>query len=254
MDYLCAWFICSLIYFAMFEFPTPAHLEASIAIGMTTIGYMCFWSVVSSEKPVGWMERWYQGETAREMKIYLQRATGVLMYGIIPACIYVWLGHSGPADFGLSIKWEFIDTQWAFILCALALIIARLSSPKPKSHLIYPEVRTRAWGRSTLLRSAFWWASYFLAYETMFRGFLLFSCVEAFGTGPALVINLALYALTHVAKTMDEAIGAVIMGTILCIVTLQTGTIWVAFLVHTTLSLSNEWWSLRFHPEIGLKG
>jgi uncharacterized protein len=40
------------------------------------------------------------------------------------------------------------------------------------------------------------------------------------------------------------------LGIVLGIVTVQTGNIWVAFVVHVVLALSNEWFSLKAHPEM----
>ncbi|MBK8558078.1 MAG: CPBP family intramembrane metalloprotease [Lewinellaceae bacterium] len=72
------------------------------------------------------------------------------------------------------------------------------------------------------------------------------------GVWPAIAINTSLYAITHVPKGETEGIGAIPLGVLFCLITLESGTIWVAVLVHWVMSLSNEWLSLKHHPEIGL--
>jgi membrane protease YdiL (CAAX protease family) len=84
----------------------------------------------------------------------------------------------------------------------------------------------------------------------MFRGVLLFACERAMGVELAITINVAIYAFFHIHKGLREAIGAIPLGVVLCLLTLKTGTIWISFFVHVVLSLSNEWFSLKYHPKI----
>ena len=39
-------------------------------------------------------------------------------------------------------------------------------------------------------------------------------------------------------------------GVLLAYATFRLGSFWFAFLVHSTVALSNEWFSLAFHPEM----
>lgn len=98
--------------------------------------------------------------------------------------------------------------------------------------------------------NAFTWIAYLFGYELMFRGLLLFTTVEFMGAWPAIILNTALYALVHVPKNLEETIGAIPLGLLLCLITLSTGTFWVAFGVHTCLALSNFFFSLKNHPEM----
>lgn len=98
--------------------------------------------------------------------------------------------------------------------------------------------------------NAFTWIAYLFGYELMFRGLLLFTTVEFMGAWPAIILNTALYALVHIPKNLEETIGAVPLGLLLCLITLSTGTFWVAFGVHVCLALSNFFFSLRNHPEM----
>ena len=231
-------------------FPTADHFEAALAIGLTTLGFILFWSVVRSPEIVPRLTARLGNEQAQEVKIYLQRGVGVLVFGVVPAIVFfVWLGRKG-ADFGWSARWSALDVWWTLGLSVLALPLSYFGARKAESLDMYPEIRRPVWGRRTLLLSAFSWVAYLIAYELIFRGFLLFSCYRAFGLGAAIAVNTAIYALVHVPKRLTEGIGAIVLGSILCVATLQTGTIWVAVLVHVVLSLSNEWFSLRNHPVI----
>lgn len=231
-------------------YPTPDHFDATLAVTLTTLGFILFWSVASSPGLTPWLARRTGAERAQELKIYLQRGVGVFVFGILPALVFFgWLGRTG-ADFGWSARWSALDLWWTLGLSALALPLSYAGARKAESLAMYPEIRQPVWGRRTLLLSALSWVAYLVAYELIFRGFLWFSCYRAFGMGAALAVNTAIYALVHVPKRLTEGIGAIVLGAVLCVVTQQTGTIWVAVLVHVVLSLSNEWFSLRNHPGI----
>lgn len=231
-------------------FPSPLHSEAALAIALVTLGFIVFWAVVTNALVVPWLTGRLGEEQAQEDKIYLQRFVGVCCYGIIPALVFFTGTGRRGADFGLAWQWTLPDLWWTLGLSAVAVFLSYQGARKPESLTMYPEIRRPVWGQRTLIFSALSWAAYLFAYELTFRGFLLFSCERAFGAGAAIAINTAIYALVHVPKRMTEGVGAIVLGLVLCFVTLQTGTIWVAFLVHVALSLSNEWFSLRLNPNI----
>ena len=117
---------------------------------------------------------------------------------------------------------------------------------------LYPQIREKKWTIKLVIISALGWILYLFAYEFMLRGFLLFSCFYAFGIWPAIIINIGIYSLVHVSKGMKEAIGAIPLGLILCLLTLKSGSIFTAFIIHITMALSNEWLTLSIHPDINL--
>ncbi len=86
-----------------------------------------------------------------------------------------------------------------------------------------------------LLRSSF-----LISYEWFFRGCILFSCVYFFGTIPAVIINVALYALIHCFNGRKEMYGAVPFGLVLCIFSLWYQSVWPAILLHLLLSSLHE--------------
>jgi membrane protease YdiL (CAAX protease family) len=77
--------------------------------------------------------------------------------------------------------------------------------------------------------------------------------VQSFGTWNAVALNLALYSLIHVPKGWKEAIGSLPLGFLMCMLCLQAGNIWPAFIAHGFLALSNEWFALANHPDIFIK-
>jgi membrane protease YdiL (CAAX protease family) len=87
----------------------------------------------------------------------------------------------------------------------------------------------------------------------MFRGLLFFSFIRFIGNLPAIVVNVFIYALVHIHKGFKETLASIPFGIILCLMTLSTGSIWAAFIVHIILALSNEWISFHLNPEMSIK-
>jgi membrane protease YdiL (CAAX protease family) len=98
--------------------------------------------------------------------------------------------------------------------------------------------------------NAFGWFIYLFGYELLFRGILLFPLVDSLGVWPAIAINIALYSATHIPKGLDETMGALPLGLVLCILTLYSGTIWIAFFVHVAMAWTNSFTALKYHPDI----
>jgi membrane protease YdiL (CAAX protease family) len=136
------------------------------------------------------------------------------------------------------------------ITAIITLSISWITSRSKENLATYPQIREKEWTISLLSLSAISWIAYLFAYEFMYRGFLLFSCYYAFGTWPAIIINISLYSLTHLVKNKREGIGAFFIGIVLCSLVLYVGSLWVAFYIHVIMALSNEWFSIRIHPDM----
>lgn len=222
-----------------------AHSEANLAIILVTLGFIVFWFTGQSERLLNRFKAVYGEARGQAAHIFTKRIVGVVGFGIIPAVVLI--GIEGFALSNYGVKWSVSTEAWLWTLGLSAVIIALLSRSTRKPHHLqqYPEIRSMTSSR-TIVWSALSWMAYLLAYELMFRGFLLFACVRAFGVWPAIIINTSIYALVHVPKSAQEGIGAIPLGLLLCYITLRTESIFVAVVVHWVLSLANEWFSLKF--------
>ncbi|MDH5412506.1 MAG: CPBP family intramembrane metalloprotease [Flavobacteriaceae bacterium] len=81
---------------------------------------------------------------------------------------------------------------------------------------------------------------FLFSYEFFFRGILFFSLLELNGLFIAITITTILYVLIHVFDTKKEIIGAIPFGIILCLFSYYTQSIWMAFIIHMTLSVVYE--------------
>lgn len=229
--------------------PWP-HAEANLAMAMTTLAFLAWWMTGQSTALLRRQIRRHGLETGQAQTVLLKRLVGMLGYGVLPAVVLFLTQSTSWTDYGVRPAFSLPALASIIGLSGLILLLVSRATRNPDSLAQYPEIRRPIWSRRLLVWSALSWLGYLLAYELMFRGFLLFSCARAFGAGPAIVINTAIYCLVHVPKNLREGIGAIPLGLVLCLITLQTGSIWTAVIVHWVMGLANEWFSLRYHPEM----
>lgn len=224
-------------------------LHINIAILIVTLGFMAYYFLEHSKKLYQQFKTAKGEEYAQMRMVFLHHWSGAIAYGVVPIIIYFFILKVSPTDFGfrgLTVK----GLYWLIPLSLVGITLSWFSAATPNGLKMYPAIRKKVWSRQLVAKSAIGWATYLTAYEIMFRGFLLFACVAAFDVWTAFVINAAFNALTHIHKGFKEAILSMPMSTLFCYMTLESGTLLVPILVHIALSLSNEWFSLRNHPDI----
>jgi membrane protease YdiL (CAAX protease family) len=80
---------------------------------------------------------------------------------------------------------------------------------------------------------------FLIVYEFFFRCAVLFIMIEDFGVTTAVIANLVLYAAVHWFDK-KERYGSLLMGVVLCCVSIYYNSIWPAIIIHLSLALSHE--------------
>jgi membrane protease YdiL (CAAX protease family) len=178
-----------------------------------------------------------------------EKVTGVVLTGIVPALLFIVILRSDPSGIGFTAG---MISRIKYPLVILLIIIPFLtfySSKNPRIHKISPELRTKTWHFHHVALSLSCWLVYLFGYEFFFRGILWFLCFNALGFWWALAINIALYSIVHIPKGPIMTWGAIPLGTLLCFLTSITGSFLPAFLIHSTMALSTELFSVYNNPE-----
>jgi len=183
-------------------------------------------------------------------QVLVQRILGLLFLGIVSTLIIVL--HPGLAlkDYGLTFAFLTGPPWWSFLVIPVILVIGIKAAKQDGNLELYPQIRSKNWTPGMIAISGTSWVLFLLGYEFLFRGFLLHASLDIMAAGPAIALNSALYAFAHFYKGPGETFGAIPVGVLLCYLTLVTGNIWCAVILHSVMALSNEWFSLYFHPEM----
>ena len=236
----------------MFAIPDKVQLLPVFAITVFTLGYVIYWIIAGSLSLRSWMERRCGEEKTRVRWVLFQKLTGFIFLGLLPALAMMTIPVS-LKQVGVSFHNLPESLLWIAGLGTVIIVVNLFAARKPDNLDLYPQIRIARWTPRILAASSLGWALYLLGYEFIFRGVLLFLCVPVFGVWPSIVLNVSFYALVHLPKGVRETVASIPMGLILCLLTLKTGTIWVAWFAHVILALSNEYLSLYFHPEMRLE-
>lgn len=229
------------------------NLTSFLPIVLSLVFFVIYWFTAQSEKIKNYFYSKYTFDQAAVKHIFFTKYFGFISMGVVPAILcLIFLPDYSLADYGLTIIPEttLFSIVWTLGLCILVVPLAYFSAKKLKNLVNYPQIRAKVWDNKIVFINALGWALYLFGYEYLFRGTLLFPLVDSIGVWPAIAVNIALYSATHIPKGLDETIGAIPLGLVLCLLTLASGTIWIAFLVHVAMAWTNSFTALKFHPEI----
>ncbi|MGD1892616.1 MAG: CPBP family intramembrane glutamic endopeptidase [Cyclobacteriaceae bacterium] len=228
----------------------PDHAQAVIAIFLLTVGFVTFWFLSESTKIHHRIKRTWTEPLSSVAQVVYQKFVGVIFLGIIPFLVALAFFPYNVTDYGLGFENTPTSLIWVFGIAAIVIPLNMRAAKRPENLAYYPMMRIEKWTTKRVVINSIATLSYLFSYELLFRGILLFSCVDNLGVWPAIAINVALYSTTHLPKGPTETIGAIPFGLLMCYITLTTGTIWVAVFVHVILSLSNDYFAVYYHPKM----
>lgn len=178
-----------------------------------------------------------------------QKLSGFLLLFIFPAIVSSLIGFKYS-----FIKIYTLEPSFSFYLPLMVGIILvfnhYFTSKYSGIRERYPEMRFSVWSISHVLLGAIGWFIFLFGYEFLFRGLLLYAALEVMPVFWAILLNITLYALAHLPKSKDEVIGAFFFGIILCFVTIKTGNIWFAVILHFVQAFSTGLFSIKNSPEM----
>ena len=226
------------------------ELGFALATSWCAIGFAAYYFLSHSNSFVGRIGILVKGFDGQGNKVIVQRLMGILFLGIVSAIIILIIPGVTLKDYGLGFSFSAPPPWWTYLLVPLILGIGIFSARTPRNLAMYPQIRLKQWSLRSLFISAISWIAFLIGYEFLFRGFLLHASLDLMHIIPAFALNGALYALAHFYKGPGETYGSIPLGIVLCYLTLVTGNIWSAVILHSIMALSNEWLSIRMNPEM----
>ncbi|GAB1455697.1 hypothetical protein MASR2M48_10040 [Spirochaetota bacterium] len=227
------------------------------------MSFLAYWLVIENPAVRASFIR-HRGEESGAVRFFVfNKLWGTLLFGIVCTIVaLIMYPASSLSDFGLNLPLPGSSAlktlAWSLGL-SLPLVLANYLRSKKTARTNgnfgrYPEIQTASWNVCIVVIEIALWSLYLFSYELLFRGTLLFTLIGSLGFWPAIGINIALYSAVHVPKGAAEAIGALALGFVLCLITIDTGSILVAIIVHIALAVSNDLFSFHFRKDICWEG
>jgi hypothetical protein len=236
----------------VFNTPLSAtELQAIVVFFSFAVGYTVYYFIFHSQSLHDWFHARFDTVPAELWRNTLYRLVQVLAMGVVPGALLVGLTGSTLPEFGLVLQWSWPRAAVIAGLCLVVVAVIWINPGKHKLAGSYPQMRISQWRLEHVALNVLTWAAYLLAYELMFRGFMLYVLLP-YGVWVAVSVNIAIYVLAHIPKGLSEAVGAIPFGLLVCALTLAYGSIWAAFWLHLALALANSFVALAVNPEMRL--
>ncbi len=222
---------------------TIDNAEIVFDLFLTLILYLIYWNVFL--KTAGDLSR---GGT----RIFRVRLFGAVLFGIVSVGLFTVFTSYTAYSLGLVPEQgkALSEFLWALVLSLPVVGVSWLNAGNSDHLRKYPQIRASRWTGSMFAVNALTWILYITGYEILFRGVLLMPIAGTFGVAVAVAVSTVLYSAVHIAKSMKEAVGSLILGPVLCAITLYFGNIWAAVFVHITLVVSNTVFSFYRNSEM----
>jgi uncharacterized protein len=166
----------------------------------------------------------------------------VLVYLLLPLLLSVVSRGSFFRRYGLGLG------DWRAGLAITALLLTVMlpatwyASTLPSFKGIYPlggpaswnltkdGVSTPSWRLFLLYECGYFF--YFVGWEFLFRGWMLNGLLPKWGKAPAILVQVAPFAVMHLGKAELEALGSIVAGVALGVLALRTRSFWYGALLH----------------------
>lgn len=234
----------------MNQFIDSLAIKASYTMVLIICVYYTYYFPAFSSKTAHWFKARYGQEGSKVYLFLFQKILGFLMLGPVAALIFYPFFSLNTNNSNFSIHLPVSPWSITALLIILIVILIYFSARNNDVYERIPHMRLKEWSSINILTSITGWGLYLLGYEFIFRQLLLFTWAEAFGVIPAIVVNVAIYSAFHLPNGRKETVGSIFFGLALCLISLQTGTFLLAFLLHFTLSVSTEMFSIYHNPDM----
>lgn len=189
----------------------------------------------------------YSGESLEIASIVAQRVVGGL-WMVVAALVVGAVVDLSPAALGLTLGDPLRTLIWVLAPAVLLLPLIWRGAGQPKRRELYPQLRITHWSSHRQRQNALAWGAYLFGYELFFRGFCLIWLVQQFGFWPGVFASSALYAYAHLHKDAGETFGSIAMGVLFALMTLHSGSIWAAVLLHWMIAVTGEQSAIMHNP------
>lgn len=183
-------------------------------------------------------------------------ATSIVLYLVLPLVLAVATRGSFNEKYGFGLgDWK-LGLGMTAVLLGVMLPATWVASTLPSFKGMYPLAGNGAymenlgggktqvsWGLFLTYEAAYF--AYFIAWEFLFRGWMVHGLSPHWGRAPAILVQVAPFAVMHLGKAELEALGSIVAGVALGLLSLRTRSFWYGALIHGVVAVWMDWLSAK---------
>lgn len=167
--------------------------------------------------------------------------SAAFLLGVLPVAVARWVCGIPLTELGLGIgRWR-EGLIWVAVGVPVAVLAGWIASGSPEMVAVYPLDPSVTPDIGSFAAHAARNLLYFVAWEVLFRGVLLFGLIPTSGAGPANATQTGLSVVAHFGRPMTETFSAIPAGIAFGWITLRVRSVWYVALIHWVVGMSMDW-------------
>ncbi len=150
-------------------------------------------------------------------------------------------------DFGFQLGDARYGFRFIMIMLPYILWMAYVASSTVSMQAEYPIAKSTMQSWPLFVTVEIFLLIYYLGWEFLFRGFMLFGLEKKYGAIAAILIQTIPSSIVHIGKPAYESFGAILAGLVFGFLAIRTRSILYPFLIHAILGIAMDTFiTLRF--------
>jgi membrane protease YdiL (CAAX protease family) len=163
----------------------------------------------------------------------LYRHVGALVaFALLPLLFLRCVHGVRPAALGVALGDWRSGAALAALACLVATPFVYASSLDPAFQAAYPLISLAGFGPAAWVLWELTYLLYYVGWELLFRGVLIFGLRDRMGLPGAIVFSTSVSTLLHYDKPFGDALASILFGVALPLLALRTGSILWPLLFH----------------------
>ncbi len=169
---------------------------------------------------------------------------------VLPVLALLLLFRRRPSEIGLGLgDWRLAGTL-AGIYLPLVIVGTWVLSNDPAFRSVYPHLQEAAFSWRTFVLYESLFLFYWMGWEYLWRGFVLFGTAPTFGVY-SIFVQMMPFAILHVQKPPAEAVLSIVGGVALGALVWRCRSFWIAVPIHAAQMVALDFWcTLRIRTGI----
>ncbi len=172
-----------------------------------------------------------------------------LLMFVIPFVFIKFYFKDKLSDYGFQKGDVHFGLQFTLLSFPIILLLMYIGAGTTGVQNEYPLAKSIVNNTNYFIIIEIFYLVYYISWEFLFRGFMLFGLEKKYGALTAILIQTIPSTIVHIGKPFGETMGAVVGGLVFGYLALRTRSIYYPFLMHALLGISTDIFViLRLHP------